>query len=73
MRMEEEERQEKIISRACLGMVDEILGDQLNRVSSEWAVSEQVRDKIVNDEVNARLRSVCLDALNEIRKSQVSQ
>ena len=73
MRMEEEERQEKLISRAYLDMVDEILGDQLNRVSSEWAVSEQVRDKIVNDEVNARMRSLCLDALNEMRKSQVSR
>lgn len=72
IQIEEEKKQAIFISRVYLDIVDKMLGDQVNCVSTEWTISEQVRDKIVNDEVNTRLCSICLDVFNEMRKTQVS-
>lgn len=55
------------------------LDDLLNRVNTEWSILvEQVRDKIINDEINPtasrggvfNVRSICMEALDEMRRDE---
>lgn len=51
---------------------EDLLDEVFTRVSLEWHVSEQVRDKIVNDEISTQpqsyLRRFCTESVDEYRR-----
>lgn len=74
--MDRERRENELVDQTMSTLALNNLDELLDRVTFEWIITEQVRDKLVRDEISEgrqsklgeELRRVCAEAVDEKRK-----